>query len=223
MESEFYAQKIFLGACCLLVFALGIWQVARPEQDRLDPRVPYADALDEPHLAPTVAPASASVPPVQEVVEDQPISFAESQPADALIAELEERILRDSQPSTTRLSDSVFDPDPLGLEDSVFDPDPLGLNDSFGLDTDLYDCSDFSSSVSVLGADPYGLDRDGDGTGCENNRESNDWQDLMVPPASSAAGTACPSETFNPGAGWERVPSTNTLDPCPATIWRETR
>jgi hypothetical protein len=31
------------------------------------------------------------------------------------------------------------------------------------------DCSDFSGPVAVNGADPHGLDRDGDGVGCEAN------------------------------------------------------
>jgi hypothetical protein len=31
------------------------------------------------------------------------------------------------------------------------------------------DCGDLSSSVQVVGSDPHGLDRDGDGFGCESN------------------------------------------------------
>jgi hypothetical protein len=31
------------------------------------------------------------------------------------------------------------------------------------------DCGDLSSSVRVVGSDPHGLDRDGDGFGCESN------------------------------------------------------
>ena len=77
--------------------------------------------------------------------------------------------------------------------------------------------------MPAFGSDPFGLDGDGDGIGCENNAGSLNFEDIMVPPATSSTGSACLPETFNPGAGWEPVPSTNTLDSCPTTIWRQTR
>jgi hypothetical protein len=30
------------------------------------------------------------------------------------------------------------------------------------------DCADIGHSVQVIGSDPYGLDREGDGIGCES-------------------------------------------------------
>lgn len=60
------------------------------------------------------------------------------------------------------------EPPPPAIPTLVATTSSLQFGGPTGLSGDL-DCADLPGPVRVTGADPHGLDRDGDGIGCEAN------------------------------------------------------
>lgn len=82
--------------------------------------------------------------------------------------------IQSSEPNNTFSSEPVpvqseyysdFEPEPDTVYDSSCNPNYSGCVDDSSYDLD---CADVGHSVSVIGYDEYGLDRDGDGYGCES-------------------------------------------------------
>ena len=181
-----------LGAALLAVVAIPVVAAAgaeelTPVEDPAQVAAPVAGEVTTTTVAPDAAAPDVAAPQPEEPTPSAPAGATPQDPAPTTepgIAEDPDAGAAAPAPEAAADLNAQQSCDPNYTGACV----PLSLGD--------LDCADIDGGpIQVVGADPHGLDRDGDGVACESNGPSTTTPPSTAPPVTAPPTTAPPATT----------------------------